>query len=834
MSPLGRKSFTRDLLVLLFVGIVLASLFSLGLAATTGKYFAKAVTGVLGDYGQYDLLFQVRDELYPETREQLRRIIADRFPGSRLRPGLSIAGKSTIFLSLAKRYRTREVFESLYSYFGNLPGNAGYSIIAEPRMVVSAVPGGAQDLLCKDFARLRDVDFVFRDGGSLNLVLKSARGMDDLRRQVKRILDRYQLLEVRFSLDNPVTDVGALGRQLEQGVRDLPGVRMAKDVTRGGLAGDTQYMTAALSELRRFMVAYAARVTVRPVNGAKLYPGDRLVLQGRAPRLPVPGGAMDERYVTVKLDRVDGGRGEGLITQGDASYIGNVSAYKLLPGEEIGAYVGTVAVADERKALGHALDESINLLQQARGAVNDPAWDASGSLQGYQGIVAQIADVQKILAGIKGGLGLATSAETRESLRRVAAQIQGISGDLDTLAETTARLRLVENKVASVLDRVQALQFLFRSGLGQGAGGLAQHLSAVDQGVTNLAQNLRDKARRIDDFINRFNPAVLILRGWGERADVLAKELGSFSGSLAPGGKGRQALDSLLLATDSALKKLQGFDGAGLLQGMARMREELSLLGGVDLDGIIGQMQYVRDSLPKLLDEEIGRSVGMIDRYLGGEVVPGERIQLLTNAGADMGAVADKVRRISGRGEASLLRLPVGSLELDFRGEIHRVLGEVRTTITALALLALFVLEFLLDQTTIVAMLRRQADAVSRRVAGRRPRLARLAAFALNPARLYAGGVGALWLWACFMLTGARLPLVGSWGSALLGAIMGLLLGSFAERVNPINDDEYMAGESLGLPFVHIMREIVIPAGRPGLLQLLNRRRLIMTGGRRT
>ena len=46
MSLLGRDNFARDLMVLLLVGIVLASLFSLGLAATTDKYFARAVTGV--------------------------------------------------------------------------------------------------------------------------------------------------------------------------------------------------------------------------------------------------------------------------------------------------------------------------------------------------------------------------------------------------------------------------------------------------------------------------------------------------------------------------------------------------------------------------------------------------------------------------------------------------------------------------------------------------------------------------------------------------------------------------------------------------------------------
>ena len=41
-----------------------------------------------------------------------------------------------------------------------------------------------------------------------------------------------------------------------------------------------------------------------------------------------------------------------------------------------------------------------------------------------------------------------------------------------------------------------------------------------------------------------------------------------------------------------------------------------------------------------------------------------------------------------------------------------------------------------------------------------------------------------------------------------------------------MSEDEILAGQSLGMSFEEIMREIVIPGARPGLLQRLNRRRL--------
>ncbi|MCL6614433.1 MAG: hypothetical protein K6U03_07465, partial [Firmicutes bacterium] len=816
MSLLDREGFGRDLLLLAVVGIVLASLFSTGIAAATDKYFTRAVRGVIGDYGQYDLVFQVRTEFFAETQKQLERIVADRFPGSRLRPGLAIAGKSTIFLGLAPSHRTRQVFENLYYYFGNLPGNAGFSIIAEPRIVVSGVPAGAQDRLARELGSLPGVAFAFMEGDNLNLLLRSPGDMEAVRPAVRRILARYRLLEVRFPLETPLSDLERLGRQIELAVGRVPEVRLARDVTRGGQESDTQYMAATLSELRRFMAAYAARVMVEPAGKVRLAVGDHLVLQGRAPHPPSPGGVKDDRFVEIKLEKVADGVGEGLIVQGDASYITNPSVYKLLPEGKVGEYVGTATVVDESALLAEAIDEGAGLLQRLRTIASDPTWgETTHSLEQYRGLAEEIAGVGKMLAGLRDGLGTLTAAETKEKLRAVAAQIDAVSADLTRLAENVARVKVVEERLGAALDRVSVFQWFLRSraagyrGPEEDPNGLGSRLLAIDRGLTALGEGLRQRARQIDDFINRFNPFVQILLGWGERARVLADQLESFGGVLGPGSKGRQVFDSLLGATDATLKRLGALDLLALTEDASQIKEKLSFLAGADLDGLIAELERVRDSLPQLLDEEIGRSIGLIDRYLGGEAVPGQRLQIMINADADTKAVTRAVERVTGRGGANLLWGPIGVLEADFRGELFRVLAEVRTTITALVLLALFVLEFLFDQSMIVAMLHRRAEAVSRRVLGPRPRLARLGAVVLNPARLYSIGFGAFWLWACFGLTGARLPMMGNWSAAAIGGILGLFLGFLAERVNPIEEDDVMAGESLGLPFGRLMPEIV-------------------------
>jgi len=49
-----------------------------------------------------------------------------------------------------------------------------------------------------------------------------------------------------------------------------------------------------------------------------------------------------------------------------------------------------------------------------------------------------------------------------------------------------------------------------------------------------------------------------------------------------------------------------------------------------------------------------------------------------------------------------------------------------------------------------------------------------------------------------------------------------LAVANNAEKISPLSMDEVTAGESLGLSYDEIMREIVVPNGRPGLLQKMN------------
>jgi hypothetical protein len=94
------------------------------------------------------------------------------------------------------------------------------------------------------------------------------------------------------------------------------------------------------------------------------------------------------------------------------------------------------------------------------------------------------------------------------------------------------------------------------------------------------------------------------------------------------------------------------------------------------------------------------------------------------------------------------------------------------------------------------------------------------------PECIYGMGIGALNLTAMFILSKGGIPNLPWIGVPFLGAAIGLLLANNSEKISPISVDEVTAGEALGLSFDEVMREIVIPDGRPGLLQTLNRRKM--------
>jgi hypothetical protein len=842
MRLLKQDTFIKDILQLLLIGIATSALFAAGLAMATDKYFAKAITGIAGDFGQYDLLFQGRQELKAALNRQITEVVRERFPGAVLKPGISVAGKTTFFLTLPSRYKTREVYDNLGNYFDNLPGNGGFSIMTEPRINITSVPGGVFDLLSGQVAKIPGVDFTYHDGSSIGVILKSVRAAETVQKRIQQIVRKYQILEVRLKSEYTAEGLLGLGKKISQSLLTLPGVDYARDLGANANKDEYQYVSNTLQQIKKFLLAYATEVKINPGPGRILEVGDQLVAGGQS-GFKKPGDLLKPLDVVIKVTAKDAAGIRGLIIEGDAGYIKDNHLYQLLPGEKIGRMVGDVTVFSRKNQLMYAMEQGVTLLKQIQGAL-DSYNNATGSpmltVTEIEKVYGQLSGVKKALRVMESSVGGLQGKTNRDSLMGMVNLIGGVGDDLDYLAQTFGRIRILENRFDTALNglgtaRLFAGSSVLQNSLGL-SGGILDKLHLLDSQLGIVENSLRERIRQLDDFINRLNPVVAVLLSWRNKARDFAAQIDNFGAVFTPGSENHRRLVELIDSTDTVVSAIAGVDLPKFRTGLGLISEHLFGKEQVDLNAMTAELERVKDSLPQLLDEEIGHSVDLIDKYAGGESTSGKKIQVFTTAGIDRNLAESMIRNELRLNPVSVFSLPVGTIQPDIRSEIFKVLAEVRSTIAALTVIVLWIFSFIMDQSIIIVILKQMgysywpAGLKAWFEAEDRPlnRMGRLVLKLLSPAYIYAGLVGWIWMAAAIVFAGARIPYLSSGQIGVCGGILGILLVFAAEKVNPVNQEEFMAGLSLGLPFRTIMREIVIPAGRPGLLQLLNRWKMIM------
>lgn len=834
-----KDNFIKDVIILLLVGIVGTALFSTGFAMATDKYFAKAVTGIIGEFGEYDLLFQGKVELKTALARQIKETLAKHFPGATLKPGISVAGQTTYFVGLPDKYKTKAVYNSLDDYFADLPGNGGFSIMTEPRLTITSVPKALFDRISSEVEQISGISFTFKDGSNIGVILNNSRVSETVQTKIEKVLGKYQILEVRLgTTDVAANELISLGKQVSSALRGFEGIDYATDVTAANGNTDYEYLMGTLSEVKKFLLAYASEVKIVPAEGANLEIGDLLALNGNNQNELKSGAVLDPLSVVVKVTAVEGQEVQGLIIQGDAEYLKDNTAYELISGDKVGSIAGTVEVSSRKSQLIYAMDQGIKILDKLDGAVKDfnASTDGPGiTVNSIESAYDQIVEVQQSLGLIESGVeGLSGKANT-ESLVKMAETINGVGDDLDYLAQNFGRVQILESRFEEALNGLNTAQLFLDSPLVESslsnAGGIYDKLMFVNEQIKTVESSLQTRVQQLDNFINNFNPLVTVLLSWRDKARDFADAANSFGAVFTPGSENQQQMEALIQSTDEVLSSITGFNGGDFKQGLEIVSERFFGGDQVDLTALISELERVKESLPNLLDEEIGNTVTLIEKYAGNEDSgAGDKLQIFTESKVDRSLTDAAIKDIVGKSDIEIYSLPAGTIQLDVRGELYKILAEVRSTIAALVVVILWVLSLILDHSLIISMIKQLGFTIlPEKLPFTIPLLERgyrLARKIFSPANLYAFFIGGLWLTFAFIIAGAQVPYLNYWQIGICGGVMGIFISMLAEKINPVNKEELMAGLSLGFSFVIIMREIIIPSGRPGLLQLLNRRKM--------
>ena len=765
-----KDSFKRDILALIVVSIVIGSLLAGVVSLSANSYFSKTLTNIVGDYGEYDIIIQSREEMKDDTAVQIQKIIDEVFPGARMKEGPTITSKTPFFIAIPDQYKTKKTFEDLGKTFGSIPGGASVGVLTEPRLTIRGVPEGAKNMLMERIMEMDGVRFAFRDGGSIGVVLTSLEKSTAINEQIKKLLKEYQVIEVSFPVGSEPQNPIRMGDNIANVMQTELRLEYAKNVSIDGKNDDMTYMVSTMMELKRFLVAYASKVVIVPSGNEKISTGDMIAFANAEPL--VQGEAVAKKNVLVQVTAMrPDGTAEGTIVQSDAGALINNQGHRVT-NNIVGPSVGTATYRNPRQELSGALTETSKVVSQIPGIVNDTqnlSGIATTALNNYDTSLNAINQTLNSLQAAGTTIQAATSGLANIDTGVLQNQVDNSSRSMGNLITTLQVFKLINGDVGTTIDNLSSAQ--------RNLGNLKSGLGALDR----VAADARQAKGVIDN--------------------------------IAANGR-------------NTIATLQAYDVNGAKSNLINVSSKLAELGKLDVPLMNTQLQYMAAAVPNLKDEEISHSVNLLDKFIAGQVIPGERIQILTNSTVSIDALAPVIYSQIGHKNVSLYSAELGIIEPDARGELYTVLNEVRAILASMTAIIVTLLFLALDHTSIMTVMRRKGARGKVKTSGWRQWAKRIGRVFTAPERLYGMSVGAVLLTAMFVLARGGIPYLPWVCVPLIGAVLGLIVACYTEKISPISGEEIMAGQSLGLSMDEIMREIVIPSGRPGLLQKLNQRKV--------
>lgn len=311
------------------------------------------------------------------------------------------------------------------------------------------------------------------------------------------------------------------------------------------------------------------------------------------------------------------------------------------------------------------------------------------------------------------------------------------------------------------------------------------------------SEDIREAKSSLEDVTKRMTS----LNRYLTEADTHARRIDELAQATAYGA------DTVRQMRDA----LTGIDIGAVQEILREVKQRMNGMDSGDASSLVMRLKDVATTLPAMRDDDLYRSIRMIDRFVSGYLIPNKRIQLLTNQTIERDKAEKIVYDTVGHTDVSVSDGVLGVIEPNTYLQVYRMLYEVKRILAGLVAVLVTGLFLAVDHTSTISMLKMR---------GAQGTLMRAMPYG------YAAIVGSVMLASIFYLAGAAIPYVPFFVVPIFGAIGGMIVARYSERINPISQGEIMAADTLGMSDSEILREIVIPSGRPGLVQILNRRTL--------
>jgi exonuclease VII small subunit len=806
-------------MIWLIIVIIIGSGLSSGIGYLADNYFGDTVDGLLGDYGEFDFLLTINQELEDTATKEVRKIVSEEFPGSRLKKGISIAGKVNYFLRISDELRNTKVFSGVEKKFEQIVGLENASLITEPKIYLRGMVGSSNQILREKIANLAEVDFVLTAGSGLNVIIKSPTDLKVAKQKIEDILNRYQVLQIRFPIVYQSDEMADLNADLYKKLADQFSSEQIKNLYAGQKA-NLDDLIKTMSQMKKFLLEYATIVQVKLPTDIEINSAQRLALSTKSTEQLTAGDKIGSDSILLTPLEEEDGVLKTLISRGDSSQITNKEVYLLSNSDRVISSLGKAEIHQPRYLLKKAAsetEEAVPRLNTILADIDGLNQKLLGWLTEYQGNLSQVQTLQQKLTDQQGklnNLGL----ENQEDFQRLLDITNKIVGITTNLESKLTKLSILQEELTDMSSDFKS----FERGLERQLGILSltgvesERLSDLNTSIRQLRKEITGETDLIVNKINQYNPLLNKLQNWNNNLEDFQQILKTGASGKLDSKRIEEVFNLAAKSLESMVSDLENIERLKLEDRLTNLKTKLVELDQLDLSLISKQLNQFQTALPDLKDEEITGTINLLDEYLAGQVVPGEVAYFMVSQDIDQEALKRSVDNYFTRQETKQIFTESGVIEPNIRGQLFRILGEVRETLTALIALIFTALLLFLDSSLVMVSMQYLN-------ARRDNKLIRF----LNSSYLYGALLGALLLSSIFYISQARLPYLSWVHILLIGTVLGILAANKAKSINPINRSEFLAGESLGLNYTEIMQEIVIPAGRPCFLKLLNAREMV-------
>ena len=786
-----RAEFKKDVVVLLLITILLSSVLALVIGYISDYYFGDAVNSLIGDYENNDLLLIIDQQRKKGAIKRIREVVKDKLAGSKVISGITLAGRSNLFISLADKYKTRNVFLKLEDYFKGIEGVTTTSIMTEPRLTINGLKNKTRELLAEKINKLDNVAFSFPDGDKLEVIITEAQFRAKVKTEINDILEDYQALGIRFPISNELDNLFLLGEEITAAVKDdFSGT--AYNVTES-TSSDMDSLVKTMTEMKKFLASYATEVKVELFKETEVKVGDKLVIPAKS-----------EEEIYLRVSSVNDMIATAVITAGDSKMILDNLAYNLNSNNSQSA-IGKVKINNPRHKLAYLVTELNKLVPQLNYIFSDASdliinlEEVFSTLEILNDTTGQIMLLNNRLLAYKQDLAEVEISELKKDLSALEQSLNHLVMVIERLEFLRDLILDLEEKLATFKSEVSTTKQEFVP-----QSNYHNNLTELEDNINNLRVKLKTNTGKIINYINRYNPLLIKIKDW-------QKKVKDFNGVIDKLINEPQInLETYLkeIIKPDLVTQINNLREAELEQELEVIKEQLESIKRIDFVGITKELEYIQRSLPKLRDEEITSSIDLLDRYLAGKVIPGGEISLLlTTANIDLPKIKAKINALLQQ-QITFYTSPPGVIVPNLRSQIYQILSEVKIILIAITAIICTVLSLLFDHGLIISSLQELNSDTK---------------WYYNIAFYYSLAVGGITLGSIIYLTGFSSPYFPNWGFLLFGSGLGLLMFKEAKTITAISSSEFRAGEALGFSYAQIMRQIIIPAGKPGLLKFLNR-----------